>query len=108
MIKICVKDSSIRYRSSDDILSLLNDFLAGRREKVILNCQHLTRVDVKVDIPKGSILGPLLFLLYINDLTENLDSSPNLLADDISVFPMVNNLTQFHFQLSSDLANINN
>ena len=43
-------------------------------------------LSLKLEFPKVSILGPFLFLIYINDLSENLASNPTLFADDTSLF----------------------
>ena len=59
--------------------------------------------DIKASVPQGSILGLLIFLLYISDLTENLDSNPKLFADDTFLF----SIAPSNSQLSSDLTKTN-
>ena len=88
-------------------MSLSIDFLTNRKQRVVLNAQNSSWADTKAGIPQGSILRPLFFLLYINDLTENLNSNPKLFADDTSLFSIVNNVAQSNSRLSSDLTKIN-
>ena len=56
---------------SRNLLNLLRDFLNERKQRVILNEQFSARKNVSAGTPQGSILVPLLFLIYTNDLTED-------------------------------------
>ena len=57
-------------------------------------------------VPKGSILGPLFFLIYINDLSDNLSSNPKLFVDDTSLFLAVYDINQSGINLNDNLEKI--
>jgi Reverse transcriptase (RNA-dependent DNA polymerase)/Endonuclease-reverse transcriptase len=78
-----------KYGFSADSLKLLKSFLSDRKQYVYVNGQKSKCIDVNIGVPQGSVLGPLLFILYINDLPENLkDVLVKIFADDtlISAF----------------------
>ena len=60
----------------------IRHYLTGRRQRVVLDGEHSDQVPVTSGVPQGSVLGPCLFLLYINDLAKNLESTVRLFADD--------------------------
>ena len=57
---------------SGKLLSVLFDFLKDRKQRVTLNGQVSSWTGLNADVPQGSILGPLLFLVYINNLADDL------------------------------------
>ena len=58
-----------------NLLKLLGDFLYFRKQQVVLNRQHSSWENVNTGLPQGSILGPLLLLIYLNDLSNGVSSS---------------------------------
>ena len=64
---------------------LIHSFLNDRHQRVVLNGQYSNWSKIKAGVPQGSILGPLFFLVYINDLPEGLTTNAKLFADDTSL-----------------------
>ena len=93
---------------SGNLLNLLEDFLKKKKELVVLNGQVFTWKNINAGVPQGSILGPLLFLIYINDLTEGLAANVKLFADDTSLFYIVHDNQTSANDLNKDLKIINN
>ena len=94
-----LKQNGISY----DLLNILSDFLRNRKERLILNGQSSPRTNVNAGVPKGSILGPLLFLIYINDLPDGLSSNAKLFAYDTSLFLVVHDINTSAIELNSSL-----
>ena len=57
-----------------ELLELITEFLSGRKKKVVIRNTSSNLMRVKASVPQGSVLGPLLFLVYINDIAESLFS----------------------------------
>ena len=71
---------------SGDLLILIRNFLTDRQQRVVLNGKCSRWASVSAGVPQGSVLGPLFFLVYINDLTANLKCHVKLFANDTSLF----------------------
>ena len=70
-------------------LNILQSFLKDRYQRVVLNGQSSDWERIKAGVPQGSILGPLLFLVYINDISTGLENNVKLFADDTCLFSVV-------------------
>ena len=90
-----------------DLLDTLTNFLKEKKQRVVLNGQYSTWTNVEAGVPQGSILGLLLFLIYINDLPENLVSNPKLFVDDKSLFLVIRNKHLSTLNLNENLNKIN-
>ena len=90
---------------SGDLYNLLEHYLSDRFQRVLLNGQASSWRPVLASVPQGSILGPLLFLIY-NDLPNELKSNAKLFADDTSLFTIVKDKTESANILSNDLSEI--
>ena len=85
---------------------LIHSFLNDRHQTVVLNGQCSNWSKIKAGVPQGSILGPLLFLVYINDLPEGLTTNAKLFADDTSLFSVAHDSTLSSVSLNNDLLKI--
>jgi hypothetical protein len=77
------------YGLQMDILSLIKSFLTNRTQKVVIEGWNSDSVDVTSGVPQGSVLGPLLFLIYINDLPDKIKSKCRLFADDSLIYKKI-------------------
>lgn len=73
------------------LLDLIRDFLCDRSMKVYVDGKYSTIKKVLSGVPQGSVLGPLLFVLFINDLPDNIRSSIKLFADDLKLIGNASN-----------------
>ena len=66
-------------------------WLTQRTQRVVVNGHNLNLVQVQLGVPQGTILGPLMFLLYINDIKYGILSHLKLFADDCILYRTINN-----------------
>ena len=93
------------YRVTRNVLAWINDFLSERHQRVVVNGAKSKWSNATSGIPQGSVLGPVLFIIYINDLPESCDCSTLLFADDTKVFQQVKSTTDCE-KLQTDLNHL--
>ena len=91
VLMFVVLHKSLLYKSkqnriSGNLLDTMTEFLNSRKQRVALNRQLSSWASIETGIPQGSILGPLLLLIYINNLSDDLTANPKLFANDTSPF----------------------
>lgn len=84
------------------LLNLFRNYLSDRKQRVVLNGMESKWSDIKAGVPQGSVLGPLLFLIYINDLEEGIQSNVKFFADDTSLFSIVEDPETSYAMLQHD------
>ena len=77
--------------------------MSNRRQRVVLNGLSSDYSSIDSGVPPCSVLGPLLFLIYISDLEKNIKSNVNFFADDTVLFSVVNNPAISANELNHDL-----
>ena len=77
------------YGIQGSLLNWSESFLTQRFQSVFCEGQASSQCPVTSGVPQGTLLGPLLFLLYINDLPDNVQSSVSLFADDALLYGIV-------------------
>ena len=94
------------YGVEGELLSLLKNYLENREQRVVLNGQTSEWRKIMSGVPQGSVLGPLLFLIYINDLPDGINSLCKIFADDTSLFSKVYDIHNSASKLNDDLEKI--
>ncbi len=80
-----------KYGIKGTLLKWLTFYLTYRKQKVAINGNSFDIKCLKSGVPQDSVLGPLLFLLYINDFCKNVLSEDFMFADDTSLFKQIRN-----------------
>ena len=94
----------LRHNGVDGkLLELFKSYLANRKQRVVINGSESEWGDIDAGVPQGSVLGPLLFLIYINDLENGIKSEIKFFADDTSLFSVVRDANISADDLNHDL-----
>ena len=77
------------YNIGEEMIQWIQNYLFGRKQKVSINNSDSNWKEVSSGIPQGSVIGPILFVIYINDLPEIVKSRVYLFADDTKIFNII-------------------
>ncbi len=88
------------------VYNLIKDYLAFRYQRVVLDSKYSKWEQVIAGVLQGSILGPHFFLIYINDLTDDLKCNVKLYPDDTSLFTIVHDAKEAADNLDYDIERI--
>ena len=77
------------YGTNGPLLVWFESYLTNRRQREVLPNGNSDQKEIKAGVPQGSILGPLLFIIYINDIVKENQSLIRLFADDTSLYIIV-------------------
>ena len=91
------------YGIRGNLLNWLTSFLQNRSQEVIVEGMNSSSCNVTLGVPQGSVLGPVLFLIYVNDIGLNIHSEIRLFADDILLYQPIR-IPDDHLQLQEDLT----
>ena len=93
------------YGIQGKITSWIENFLSDRKQRVSIDGQFSDWADVSSGIPQGSVLGPTLFLIFINDLPDKVRNLVKIFADDTKIYSTINNNEDID-SLQQDLDNL--
>ena len=87
-------------------LNTVKSYLTGRQQVVVVDGIKSDVLDVKAGVPQGSRLGPLLFIIYMNDIVDDIESDIMIFADDTSLLASGSDPAETAEQLNRDLTKI--
>ena len=101
-LKLLIRFGTRHFYSNLNLLKSVES--SNRFQSVLLNGQECSWLPIKAGVPQRSILSPLLFLIYINDLADGLNSIAKLFTDDTSLFSAVQDYNESAKYLNLDLT----
>lgn len=103
--RLCLKLHHLGINGT--LLTWIKYFLTGRQQQVVVNGESSSPSLVTSGVPQGTVLAPLLFLCYINDITINISSKIKLYADDVLIYNTINSKADCR-NLQNDLNTLQN
>ena len=94
------------YGVENKRLSLIQSYLTNRQQRVLLNEQSLKGTNILTGVPQGSVLDPLLFLIYVSDLPDCLKSIITVFANNRLLFSKIKDLNASNIDINNDLVKI--
>ncbi len=96
-----------KYGIKGNLLLWLKSYLSRRKQRVVTKDAISSTGELKAGVPQGSVLGPLLFLIFINDVADNMTGFGRLFADDTCIGHTAQNEENLHTLISTDLEYLN-
>jgi retron-type reverse transcriptase len=90
----------------DTVLKWFESYLSNSRQQVVINGETSDTKSINAGVPQGSILEPMFFLIYINDIVNNISCNTKLFADDTPLYLVVDNEYEAAEQLNKDIESI--
>ena len=94
-----------RFGINNDVITCIGSFISNRTQRVVLEGEESDTYPVMSGVPQGSVLGPSLFRLYINDMPDMIESNIRLFMDDTIMYLTVSNQKDCQ-ALQSDLSKL--
>ena len=91
---------------SGNLLEWFTDYLANRKQRVCLNGHASSWKTPNAGVPQGSILGSLLFIIYINDIVNHIRTNIRLFADDTTLYEIIDDPLLTGININIDLRTI--
>jgi hypothetical protein len=93
-----------KYGIGDNLLIWLNSYLSNRTQRVVIKDALSNIGQLKVGVPQGSVLGPLFFLVFINDIADGMTGLGRIFADDTSIGHIANDKDYLQEMINLDLV----
>jgi hypothetical protein len=91
---------------SGNLLNWFKNYLSGRSQRVDINGLNSGWLSINAGVPQGSILEPVLFIIFINDIVQDIDAQIKLFADDTNLYLVVDDPIETAKTLNGDLDKI--
>ena len=92
----------------NELLDWFKDYLKHRKQAVTIKGETSSYLEIQAGVPQGSVLGPTLFLIFINDIVSDIVSTIKLFADDTSIYLSLNDAHMRTVIFNDDMRKISN